>query len=115
MRGRGFFHDVSAGIFAEAKPQLTLNPCGDMLPFATASAVNAALIGLIKVPVLVVSGAADKLFPPAAAQRQVLLYTGSPQVTLQTLDDTAHAVALEKTRNTFALVVRNWLNGTVVR
>ena len=111
----GFFHDVTPAIFDAVKPRLSLNPCGDMVPFGTASVVNAALVGLITVPVLLVSGAADKLFPPAAAQRQVLLYTGSPEVTLQTIDHTAHSLSLEKTRKTLASVVRSWLNTTTVK
>ena len=108
------FNDIDPLQLATAVPRLTLNPCGDMLPFAAVAALNLTRIAAIKVPVLVVSGGADALFPPLAGRRQAALFTGSSQVDLVTLPRTAHGVTFERTLGFFTPAVHDWLLRTPV-
>lgn len=108
---------AAAALFNSARPrvrqagltQLTVDPCGDTASFAAATEIDLARIGSVRVPVLVVGGGQDALFPKPAARDQVSLFTGSRDVTGRTLARTAHAFTLEQSHQQFANVVRRWL------
>jgi pimeloyl-ACP methyl ester carboxylesterase len=93
-----------AALFASAEPsvqsaavqQLTINPCGDTAYFSKAVEVDLANLALVTVPVLVVAGSSDALFPPPAVPDQASLFTGSSRVEQTTLPGIAHAIALER-------------------
>ena len=93
-----------AALFATAEPsvesaavqQLTIDPCGDTAYFNQAVDVDLANLASVTVPVLVVAGSSDALFPPPAVPDQAALFTGSPRVEQTTLPGIAHAIALER-------------------
>ncbi len=95
--------------------QLTVDPCGDTASFAKAVKVDLARVHSIKVPVLIVAGGSDALFPPPAGPDQAKLLTGSSNVTQVTLPDTAHAYTFERTHNRFVSVVNSWLRQHISR
>ncbi len=86
-----------------------LNPCGDTASFADAAAVNVANITAITVPVLVIIGREDPLFPPPAGATQASLFTGSDDVELVELSPSSHAVTVEDTAPAFAEAIAAWL------
>jgi pimeloyl-ACP methyl ester carboxylesterase len=105
-------------LFASADPQvkaaalqlLTIDPCGDTASFSTAVAVDLANVASIRVPVLVIAGDKDALFPPPAVADQASLFTGSRAVAKVTLPGVAHAITLERTFDPAALrTVDRWL------
>ncbi len=86
----------------------TRDPCGD-----AASALPSLLFDLlgdnqVRVPILLVYGAQDRLFPPPSGQLQKLLYL-KPDVTMKTLPNTAHTYTLDCTAHTFRATVGDWL------
>lgn len=68
-----------------------------------------ANLGRVHVPVLLIAGGADALFPPPSEQLQAARYTGTRSVSLTTIPDTAHALTLERTRHVLESTVANWL------
>ena len=89
---------------------LTLDPCGDTASFSAATKRNLQRNDDIEVPVLVVAGGADKLFPKPAGPDQAKLFTGSKDVTAVVLPATAHAFTFERTRLTLASKIDRWLD-----
>ncbi len=89
---------------------LTIDPCGDVASFPKAVEVDLANVASITVPVLVVTGGSDALFPPPAGPDQASLFTGSDSVSQTTLPDTAHAVTLEATHELFVSTIDEWLD-----
>lgn len=90
-------------------PKLSIDPCGDTASFAAATAVDLQRVGSIKVPVLVVAGADDALFPRPAAPDQAALFTSSRKVKQVTLARTGHAFTFESGRTRLVKVVDGWL------
>jgi len=86
------------------------NPCGDTASFAPAARTNVRFADRIHVPVLVIIGQQDALFPPPAGPRQAQLFTGSNDVTLKTIAATSHGVTLERTAPEFAQKISTWLD-----
>lgn len=74
---------------------LTVDRCGDTASFPLAVPVDLANVAYITVPVLVVSGGSDALFPPPAGPDQASVFTGARSATQVTLPNAAHAVTLE--------------------
>ena len=90
--------------------RLSVDPCGDTASFDAATAVDLQRVGDIDVPVLVVAGADDALFPQPAAPDQAQLFTGSRSVRQTTLAGTAHAFTFEQGRHRLVRVVDRWLD-----
>ncbi len=86
------------------------NPCGDTASFGPAARTNVRFADRIQVPVLVIIGQQDALFPPPAGPRQAQLFTRSNDVTLKTIGATSHGVTLERTAPEFAQKVSSWLD-----
>lgn len=104
------FNRADPQVEAAALQLLTLDPCGDTAFFAKATAVDLANVASIRVPVLVIAGSADALFPPPTVADQASLFTGSPAVAKITLPGIAHAITIERTFDTAALrTVDRWL------
>ncbi len=103
------FHSVAPSVLKSAKPMLSLDPCGDTASFAAATKADLKMVSRIHVPVLIVAGASDKLFPPPALAKQAVLYTAASSVTAARIADTAHAITLERTRHSFEHAVLDWL------
>jgi len=107
-----------AAFFLSATPDLVdatselrnLNPCGDTGTFMAGAQTNVRFIGQIKVPVLVIIGEEDALFPPPAGPTQAALFTGTQDVTLRTLSPSSHAVTVEQTAPQFSRQISRWLD-----
>ncbi len=84
------------------------DPCGDILPYKTAVASNLANIASIKVPTLVLTGAADAIYP-VPSDKQASLLTGSSDVTAVTVAGSGHALTLQRSAGMFSTQVSNWL------
>jgi pimeloyl-ACP methyl ester carboxylesterase len=106
----GFFLSADAADIAGVAERRNLNPCGDTATFAAAAATNVANIGSIDVPVLVIIGSEDALFPQPAGSSQRDLFTGSPSVTLRELSPSSHAVTIEATAPEFSQRISDWLD-----
>jgi pimeloyl-ACP methyl ester carboxylesterase len=106
------FHHADPAVDSAVTAQRNLDPCGDLLAAAPALAgnvANLALLGIIHVPVLVMCGNNDAVFPPPACTLQRGLYLGSPDTTLNLLDDTGHAVTVELNAPVFRQRLSDWL------
>lgn len=76
----------------------------------SAVAANLAGVGQIDVPVLVIIGEKDALFPSPAGPTQRDLFTGSDDVTLKRLSPSSHAVTVEETTPGLAAGISRWLD-----
>ena len=109
--------DFRKGFFLSATPEdadlitekRNLNPCGDTATFAPAATVNAANIASVTVPVLVIIGVQDALFPPPAGPNQKALFTGSKNARLVQLEPSSHAITVEAVAPQFAREVADFL------
>ena len=105
-----FFYNAQPQVVDATLAMRNRDPCGDTGSFGQAIATDEAFVPQITIPVLLVFGDHDALFPPPAGQDQRAMYTGSRDVTLVTLKDTAHAVTLERTRHQFTATVSDFLH-----
>ena len=67
------------------------------------------MVPTITVPVLLVLGANDALFPPPAGTEQQAQFLGSSDVSLIQLPNTGHALTLERSAPTFTADISRWL------
>jgi len=107
---RALFADVDPTVLKAALPRLNIDPCGDNASFLPAVKADLANLRRVHVPVLIVTGGADALFPPPAARRQAALFTGSPTVTKRTIAGAGHAITLQRSHGVFERIVANWLD-----
>lgn len=104
------FHSTPPRVERAVLQLLTVDPCGDTASFKPAVKVDLANLHRVKVPVLIITGASDALFPPPAGPNQARLFSGSRSVTQTTLPGTAHAVTFERTHYRLVRVVDYWLH-----
>jgi pimeloyl-ACP methyl ester carboxylesterase len=109
LRADKFFFDAEPTIVDRTVSGVERDPCGLGNSLVTTLAVNRIKLGRVAVPVLLVFGAEDRLFPPSASKRQRNLYTGSGDVTLSTLPRSGHFPMLEKIAPEFRTQVSDWL------
>lgn len=102
------FYRPDPAVAADVLGLLTMNPCADMLPFTKAAAANLAALADIEVPVLVVTGGSDALFPTSAGDRQAALLTGSSDVDRLVVPRAGHAITLEPTSDAFVDGIADW-------
>ena len=105
----GFFLSAAAQDVDAISELRNLNPCGDTATFAAAGAVNTQLIGALTIPVLVIIGKEDALFPPPSGPTQRSLFTNSRRASLVELSPSSHGVTVEATAPQFAAAIANWL------
>jgi pimeloyl-ACP methyl ester carboxylesterase len=85
------------------------DPCG---PWGSAQLTQAAdrlYLGTINIPVLLVFGRQDAIFPPPDGERQRALFAGSRDVTLTYVENAGHMVMLQLTAPVFRAKVSDWL------
>lgn len=63
----------------------------------------------VHVPVLIVEGAADALFPPPAARSQAALFTGARSVSTTVVPLAGHAITLERHHRVLERAVQKFL------
>jgi pimeloyl-ACP methyl ester carboxylesterase len=105
------FHDADPAVVTAATAMRNLDPCGDIESLGQTSPVDHAMLPTISVPVLLVYGANDALFPPPAGSQQQAQFAGSKDVSLVQIPDTGHAVTLERSAPTLVGDVSQWLAG----
>ena len=104
------FNSAEASVKDAALQLLTLDPCGDTASFAKAVEVDLVNVPAIEVPVLVIAGGKDALFPPPAGPDQAALFTGAESVKEIALPNVAHAITLERVYDSSELRPLNrWL------
>ncbi len=104
-----FFYRANPAIVRAVVDKKVTDPCGDETSTMAGLGADMAHLGQVHVPVLVVFGEKDSLFPPPDGQLQAARFTGSRSVSLAAIPQTAHAVALEPTRGILQLTVAAWL------
>lgn len=102
------FTDADPDVVATATSMRNRDPCGDNATLPRMFALNAASVGALEVPVLLLSGDRDPVFAPGAFDVQAGLYSSSPSVTTQSFD-AAHALPLERVAPQVQEAVAAWL------
>jgi pimeloyl-ACP methyl ester carboxylesterase len=103
------FHDADPAVEGQATRLRKADPCGDDSSIPAAVATDSREVASIQVPVLLAIGADDAMFPPPAQDRQRGLFTGSRDVTAITVQDTGHALSLERSAPYTRDAVAAWL------
>jgi pimeloyl-ACP methyl ester carboxylesterase len=109
---KDFFHDADPRIVADATVHRPPDACGGLLNSAADLATDAALLGSVKVPVLVLGGAEDAFFPDP--QSQAKLFSGSQDVTAASLPDTGHAITLGYSAPAVRGEIGGWLTDHLI-
>jgi pimeloyl-ACP methyl ester carboxylesterase len=104
------FHNADAAVVRAVTAVRNRDPCGDTLSIPAAVASDNQNLQTITVPVLLLSGKDDALFPPAAIDSQKSMYTGTKDLTEVLLDDTGHALTLERTADHTSSAIGAWLS-----
>jgi pimeloyl-ACP methyl ester carboxylesterase len=111
------FKGAEAFLFYNADPAAVANlirhherdPCGFAESIAPTLVADLLHIHTITVPVLLVAGDHDAVFPPPNGQRQRALYTGSRDATLMEFKDSGHAITSGRTAPQVRAAVSRWL------
>lgn len=111
-KGHGvMFHDADPAVMQAAAEMRLRDPCGDTNSFPAAIATDIIDVPSIKLPVLLVFGQDDALFPPPAETNRRGLFVGSTNVQGVMLADTGHALTLERSAPATVAAVSTWLTG----
>jgi len=103
------FHRADPAVETAATAMRTPDPCGDDGSIPAAIAVDHQRVPSITLPVLLVMGADDAIFPPPSLDHQKALYTGTGDLTAVGIPDTGHAVTLELSASSTRDTVASWL------
>lgn len=106
----------NADTFGNAEPRIAedseelreRSPCGDINSSVPASFTEPPQYNQITVPVLMLFGRQDKLFPPPAGQNHRALFTGSNDVTLHEFDG-GHTLVLQRSAPEVRRELSGWL------
>ena len=107
-RERFYFNSATQDV-RDAVPALNPDPCGQLQSIPAGIVSDVLHNGEIDVPVLVMFGDADAVFPPPAADQQALRYTGSPEVTKVIIKDASHYPNVEANHLDVVNAVDTWL------
>jgi pimeloyl-ACP methyl ester carboxylesterase len=103
------FHSADPAVEAAATAMRSPDPCGDDGSIPAEIFVDHLQVQSIKLPVLLVMGANDAIFPPPSLDHQKSLYTGTGDLTAVSVPDTGHAVTLELSASSTRDTVASWL------
>jgi pimeloyl-ACP methyl ester carboxylesterase len=105
------FHDTDPAVLAAANATRTKDPCGDLLSILNGVATDVLMVPTIKVPVVYVWGTDDGNYLEGTPwwQLQEALFASSPKVTDVTLENTGHAVTLERSAPQTVAAMDRWL------
>ncbi|MGQ0632133.1 MAG: alpha/beta hydrolase [Sporichthyaceae bacterium] len=93
-KNRILFHSATQKVRA-ASPAPAPDPCGDLLSFQDGIAANIQGVATTTIPVLIIGGAKDALFPPPALEFQAMRYASSSKVTFEEFAETGHGFGYE--------------------
>lgn len=105
-----FYFNSAEPAIRETVPALNPDPCNQLLSLGPAVATDSLMLGQIDVPVLVMFGDADAVFPPPAADQQEARYTGSPEVTKVIIEDASHYPLIEANHLDAVAAIDAWLD-----
>jgi pimeloyl-ACP methyl ester carboxylesterase len=105
------FHDADPKVVAAVTAMRNPEPCGDDASLLTAIVTDVREVPTITVPVLLLIGDHDAVFPPPALESQRRLFAGSHDVTAVTIPDTGHAVTVERSAGATRDAAVSWLCG----
>lgn len=98
------------GVAAATAARRNLDPCGDLTSYGPSVVSNLERVGEIAVPVLVLTGGEDRIYP-VPADPQAALFTGSDDVTAVTVPATGHALVLHESEDVVQDEISSWLDG----
>ena len=96
-------------LIAAATARRTSDPCGDYQSIPFEIVLSQVLLATIDVPVMVVCGDRDAIFPPPACDLQALHFLGNADFTHTTIAGAGHAVTLGTTSDAFRDAMATWL------
>jgi pimeloyl-ACP methyl ester carboxylesterase len=107
-----YFFDADPAVIDAATTMRHRGPCGEPQSAAAGYITDQLLLRTITVPVLLVFGSRDRVFSDArsAGEKEAALFTGTNDVTLQFVDGTGSALALERSAPRFRDTVSEWLS-----
>jgi pimeloyl-ACP methyl ester carboxylesterase len=104
-----FFYDADPAVLSAAFATRPRDPCGEEGSFAQAVLIDHLGVPRVHVPVLLMYGDQDALFPPPAASEQSSLYTGTRSLATVTVPDSGHNLPLERSHRAVASILVRWL------
>jgi pimeloyl-ACP methyl ester carboxylesterase len=103
------FHDAAPAVVNAANALRNPDPCGDDNSVVEGIALDHVMLPTVTVPVFLLYGSNDALFPPPAGSLQQAHFVSSHDVSLTQLADTGHAVTLERSAPTLEANLSRWL------
>jgi pimeloyl-ACP methyl ester carboxylesterase len=103
------FHDADPTVEAQATRLRNPDPCGDDASIPAGILLDSREVPSIQIPVLMVFGENDAIFPPPSLDRQKGMYTGTKDLTAISVPDTGHALSLERSAPSTRDAVAAWL------
>jgi pimeloyl-ACP methyl ester carboxylesterase len=109
------YYDAEPAVMEAASALRNRDPCGLIESVPQALLTNQLELGSVKEPVLIVCAAKDALFAAEdplgrGCTRQQDLYTGSEDRSTVVINETGHALTLERTRKQFHETVSDWMS-----
>jgi pimeloyl-ACP methyl ester carboxylesterase len=103
------YDNVDPTVLADARAFRERSPCGELNSAVPTGVVEPLGYNDIKVPVLLLFGKQDDVFPSPAGERHRLLFTGSPEVTFHEIDPAGHTLMLQRSAPEFRARLSAWL------
>ncbi len=104
------FHDVEPAIAEVVLRKRNRDACGDLLSGLQGLTGTYGASPLIQVPVLLLTGEKDALFPPpGGAVQSQSGYPGASRLSVVELPGTGHAMTFGRTHETFRQIMGQWL------
>lgn len=104
------FHQVEPAVAETVLRKRNRDACGDLLSGLQGVLGTDAFTPLIRVPVLLLTGEKDALFPPPGGALQTqTAYPGASRLSVVELPDTGHAMTFGRTHETFRQIMAQWL------
>lgn len=104
------FHDVEPAVADVVLRKRNRDACGDLLSGLQGVLGTYGASPLIQVPVLLLTGEKDALFPPPGGALQTRTgYPGAHRLSVVELPGTGHAMTFGRTHETFRQVMGQWL------
>jgi pimeloyl-ACP methyl ester carboxylesterase len=113
------FPQTTGFFFFNADPRVTQSfdamfegdPCGTWDSLLQTTNVSDTLdLGTITIPVLLIFGRQDAIFPPPDGEAQKAMFTRSRDLTLNYIENAGHMVMLQRTAPAFRTAVSDWLH-----
>lgn len=105
-----YFHDATPAVRA-AVPASSPDPCGQIESVLAGIGADIARLAEINVPVMLVFGRNDAVYPEPAPDLQAARYLGSPAVTVSGIPNASHFPVLEQYFDLLLNATDAWLSG----